>query len=144
MSRFFAIPPLSLSIKRKILGIALTLIVLMVVTSVLSMVIVHRVSDHFSELSTSYVPAYGDLARANIRSLERALVVRRMVIARSDASNDRRKFEALRESLNEKGAAVEREILSARGLIGGLILKGSALRRRDTSGAHRQPARRTS
>lgn len=126
MSRFFAIPPLSLSIKRKILGIALTLIVLMVVTSVLSMVIVHRVSDHFSELSTSYVPAYGDLARANIRSLERALVVRRMVIARSDASNDRRKFEALRESLNEKGAAVEREILSARGLIGGLILKGSA------------------
>jgi class 3 adenylate cyclase len=126
MSRFFAIPPLSLSIKRKILGIALTLIILMVITSVLSMVIVHRVSAHFSELSTSYVPAYGDLARANIRSLERALVLRRMVIARTQASTDPGKFEALQESLNEKGAAVEREVLSARSLIGELILKGSA------------------
>lgn len=126
MPKFFAIPPLSLSIKRKILGIALTLIVLMVATSVLSMVIVRRVSDHFAELSTSYVPAYGDLARANIRSLERALVLRRMVIARTEESTDPRKFEALRESLKEKGAAVEREVLSARGLIGELILNGSA------------------
>ena len=80
MSQFLALPGFSLSIKRKILGIALALILLMTAASVLSMVMVRRVSAHFTDLSANYIPAYGDLARANIRSLERALTLRRMVI----------------------------------------------------------------
>lgn len=124
MSQFLARPGFSLSIKRKILGIALALILLMAATSVLSMVMVRRVGDHFAELSSSYIPAYGDLARANIRSLERALTLRRMVIARLESLNDSEKFETLRETLNAKGRAVEQEISAARVLINGLIQKG--------------------
>lgn len=125
MSQVLALPSFSLSIKRKILGIALALILLMAATSVLSMVMVRRVGDHFAELSSSYIPAYGDLARANIRSLERALALRRMVIAQMQSPNDSAKFEALRETLNAKGRAVEQEIGSARALIAGLIQKGN-------------------
>lgn len=121
MSQRFAVRAFSLSIRRKIMGIALALIVLMVLTSLLSMIMVRRTGEHFAQLSSNYMPAYGNLARANIRSLERALTLRRMVIARTVSSNDRGKFEALKKVLEEKGAAVESEIRSARALIGGLI-----------------------
>jgi adenylate cyclase len=121
MSQRFAVRAFSLSIRRKIMGIALALIVLMVLTSLLSMIMVRRTGEHFAQLSSNYMPAYGNLARANIRSLERALALRRMVIARTVSSNDGGKFDALKKVLEEKGAAVESEIRSARALIGGLI-----------------------
>ncbi|WP_367119303.1 hypothetical protein [Methylocystis sp.] len=124
MSQFLALPGFSLSIKRKISGIALALILLMTAASVLSMVMVRRVSAHFTDLSANYIPAYGDLARANIRSLERALTLRRMVIMQLESLNNAEKFETLRETLNAKGHAVEEEIRAARVLIGGLIQKG--------------------
>ncbi|WP_029648211.1 adenylate/guanylate cyclase domain-containing protein [Methylocystis sp. SB2] len=121
MSQRFAVRAFSLSIRRKIMGIALALIVLMVLTSLLSMIMVRRTGEHFAQLSSNYMPAYGNLARANIRSLERALTLRRMVIARTVSSNDGGKYDALKKVLEEKGAAVESEIRSARALIGGLI-----------------------
>jgi hypothetical protein len=71
---------ISLSIRRKIMGIAVVLIVLMAVTAVLSMASVIQVGNQLDDLSGSYIPAYGDLARANIRSVERALELRRIVI----------------------------------------------------------------
>ncbi len=58
------------SIRRKIVGIAMGLVVLMVATSVLSMVMASKVGHLLDELSNKYIPAYGHLARANIRSLE--------------------------------------------------------------------------
>src|SRR5215831_4949858 len=61
------------SIRRKIVGIAMGLVVLMVATSVLSMVMASKVGHLLDELSNKYIPAYGHLARANIRSLERSL-----------------------------------------------------------------------
>ena len=69
------------SIRKRILGIAVGLIVLMAITSVLSTVITRKVAHQLDELSTKYVEAYGHLARMNVRSLEQALAVRRMVIA---------------------------------------------------------------
>jgi adenylate cyclase len=68
------------SIRRKIVGIAMGLVVLMVATSVLSMVMASKVGHLLDELSNKYILAYGHLARANIRSLERSLALRRMVI----------------------------------------------------------------
>ena len=70
------------SIKQKIVGIAAGLIVLAVITSILSMVMAARVGHLLDELSNRYVPAYGDLARSNIRSLERSLALRQMIIAK--------------------------------------------------------------
>ena len=70
------------SIKRKIVGIAVGLIVLMVVTSTLSMLMEAKIGQLLDEQTTKYIPAYSHLARANIRSLERAIALRRMVIAK--------------------------------------------------------------
>jgi hypothetical protein len=73
------------------MGIAVVLIVLMAITAALTVVLVMQVGARIEELTYSYMPAYGDLARANIRSLERALAVRRIVIdkLRSPADSGR-------------------------------------------------------
>ena len=64
-----------LSIKRKIIAIALILIVLMAVAALLSMALVMEVSARLEDLAQSYVPAYTALARANIHSLTREEMV---------------------------------------------------------------------
>jgi adenylate cyclase len=46
-----------LSIRRKIMGIAVVLTVLMAVTAVLSMVSVMQVGERLEELTQSYIPA---------------------------------------------------------------------------------------
>jgi hypothetical protein len=51
------------SIRRKIVGIAIGLIVLMLVTAALSIVMARTVGHLLDELTTKYIPAYGDLAR---------------------------------------------------------------------------------
>ena len=53
----------SQSIRRKIVGIALGLVVLMIATSILSTLMANRVGHLLDELTNKYVPAYGDLAR---------------------------------------------------------------------------------
>src|SRR5436305_15074839 len=66
------------SIKRRIVAIAVGLIILMLATSVLSMVMVGRVGHLLDELTARYTPANAHLTRMNILSLERALALRRM------------------------------------------------------------------
>jgi class 3 adenylate cyclase len=115
---------ISLSIRRKIMGIAVVLIVLMAVTAVLSMASVIQIGNQLDDLSRSYIPAYGDLARANIRSVERALELRRIVIEKIQSpSND---VAAIRARFDAKGGEFEGEIQSAKKLIGGLIEKRAA------------------
>ena len=65
------------SIRKRILGIALGLIVLMAVTSVLSTVMTRKIAHQLDELTSKYVEAYGHLARMNVHSLEQGLAVRR-------------------------------------------------------------------
>jgi class 3 adenylate cyclase len=114
-----------LSIRRKIMGIAVVLIVLMAITAILSMVLVIQLGDRLQELTDSYIPAYGNLARANIRSLERALALRRMVIEKLGSPSSGRKSAAIRSVFDTKGVEVEREAQAARTLINGLIDKGA-------------------
>src|SRR3981189_2520819 len=115
---------ISLSIRRKIMGIAVVLIVLMAVTALLSMASVIQVGSQLDELPRSYIPAYGNLARANIRSVERALYLRRIVIEKlRSPSND---VAAIRARFDAKGSEFDSEIQSARKLIGGLIEKNAA------------------
>ena len=70
------------SIRNKIVGIAVGLIILMVITSALSIVMAGKVGHLLDELTSKYIPAYGHLARADIRSVERGLALRQMVIAK--------------------------------------------------------------
>jgi class 3 adenylate cyclase len=114
-----------LSIRRKIMGIAVVLIVLMAITAILSMVWVMQVGNRLGELTNSYIPAYGNLARTNIRSLERALALRRMVIEKIQSPSSSDKFAAIRNAFDAKGVEVEREAQAARGLIHDLIEKGA-------------------
>lgn len=120
------------------MGIAVTLIVLMAVTAVLSMISVMQVSARLEELTSSYIPAYGNLARTNIRSLERSLELRRMVIERIRSPFGSDRLTEIRQTFETKGAESEREAEAARALINGLIKKGvtfsdpTALARLDT------------
>jgi adenylate cyclase len=109
------------SIRRKIVGIALGLIVLMVITSLLSMVMANRVGHLLDELTVRYIPAYGHLARANIHSLERALALRRMVIAKMQVPPDEDGYAARLLLFQKRDSEVEQEASSARKLINAII-----------------------
>jgi adenylate cyclase len=117
---------ISLSIKRKIIGIALVLIVLMTITALLSVALVVQVSDRLEDLTQSYVPAYGDLARANIHTLEHALALRRMVIEKMQSPPDNQRFAEARNSFEKSAKEVVRETQAARERLDTLIAKGSS------------------
>jgi class 3 adenylate cyclase len=112
-----------LSIRRKIMGIAVTLIALMAITAVLTVVLVMQVGARIEDLTYSYMPAYGDLARANIRSLERSLSIRRIIIEKYLSPADHGQYAALRNRYDALGGQIELEILAARALIHGLTEK---------------------
>jgi class 3 adenylate cyclase len=109
------------SIKRQIVSIAVGLVVLMVITSVLSMVMARRVGHLLDELTTRYIPAYANLARMNVRSLERALALRRMVIAKMQAQPDEAGYAERFRIFEAKGLEVEQEAAAARKLIIAII-----------------------
>ncbi len=109
------------SIRKKIVSIAVGLIALMVITSALSMFMAGTVSRLLDELTTKYIPAYGDLARANIRSLERALALRRMVIAKMQVPPDEQGYAARLAIFEEKDREVRRDVEAARKLINSII-----------------------
>ena len=111
----------SQSIRRKIVGIALGLVVLMIATSILSMLMANRVGHLLDELTNKYVPAYGDLARAHVRSLEGALALRQMVIAKMQTPPDDAAFAQRMQIYRTKDAQVAEEAEAARKLIGSII-----------------------
>lgn len=76
------------TIRKRILGIALGLIFLMAITSALSTVMTRKIAHQLDEFSGKYVEAYAHLARVNIRSVEQALALRRLMIARMQSSPD--------------------------------------------------------
>src|SRR4030095_3472686 len=109
------------SIRSKIVGIALGLIILMVITAAMSMLMASKVDHLLNELTTKYIPIYGHLARTNIRSLERALALRRMVIAKMQNPPDEEGYAVRLKIFEEKGFEVEEEAAGARKLITDII-----------------------
>ena len=109
------------SIKQKIVGIAAGLIVLAVITSALSMFMAARVGHLLDELTNHYIPAYGNLARANVKSLERALAVRQMVIAKMQNPPDEAAFAAHVKTFQSVDPEIDREAQAARKHIAAII-----------------------
>jgi class 3 adenylate cyclase len=109
------------SIRRRIVAIAVGLIILMVATSVLSMVMVGRVGHLLDELTARYIPANTHLTRANILSLERALALRRMVIAKMQEPPDETGYKFQKQLYDAKDAEVDSEAQAARKLINEII-----------------------
>src|SRR5437868_13866126 len=114
-------PPIELTIRKKIMAIALGLIVLMAITAILSLIWVRQVEHRIQDLANSYIPAYGHLARTNIRSLERSLAMRRVVIDKMQTPHGAGLAGDLRKIYESKGAEVEKEAQAARDIINGLI-----------------------
>lgn len=114
-------PLFNQSIRRKIVGIALGLIVLMLVTSILSMVMSSKVGVLLDELTNRYIPAYGHPAHANIRSLERALALRRMVMTKMQSPSDEGVYTARLHEFGEVDRKIEEEAEGARTLINAII-----------------------
>src|ERR1700722_510850 len=115
-----------LSIRRKIMGIAVVLIALMTVTAVLTVVLVVQVGARIEDLTYSYMPAYGDLARANIRSPERSLSIRRIIIEKYLSPTDHGQYTALRNRYDALGGQIGLEIMAGRALIHRLPEKNPA------------------
>jgi class 3 adenylate cyclase len=111
----------SQSIRRKIVGIALGLVVLMIATSILSTLMANRVGHLLDELTNKYIPAYAALARTNVRSLERALALRQMVIAKLQTPPDDAAFAQRMQIYRTKDAEVTEEAEAAHKLIGSII-----------------------
>src|SRR3984957_934890 len=109
------------SIRRKIVGIAAGLIVLAVITSALSMIMAARGGHLLDELTNRYVPAYGSLARVNVRSLERAVAVREMIIAKMENPPDQASYAAHQKTLESIDPEIEREAQAARKQIAAII-----------------------
>src|SRR4029079_168841 len=109
------------SIRKQILAIAVGLVVLMAITSVLSTVMARKVAHQLDELSDKYVEAYGHLARMNLRSLEQALALRRMVIARMQSPPDDAGFADRQKIYEAKGLEIDSEAKAARVLINTII-----------------------
>ena len=114
-------PLFNQSIRRKIVGIALGLIVLMLVTSILSMVMSSQVGILLDELTDRYIPAYGDLARANIRSLERSVALRRMVMMKMQAPSEEEAYAARLREFEDADRKIDEEAEGARKLINAII-----------------------
>src|SRR6476646_2088943 len=109
------------SIRRRIVAIAVGLIILMVATSVLSMVMVGRVGHLLDELTARYIPANTHLTRINLLSLERALALRRMVIAKMEEPPDEIGYQTRKQLYDAKDADVDSEAQAARKLINAII-----------------------
>ncbi len=112
------------SIRQKIVGIAAGLIMLAVITSVLSIALTSRVGHLLDEVTNKYIPAYGDLARVNIRSLERSLALRRMIIAKMQSPQDEAGYAASLRTFEEKDPDIDREASAAHRLIVAIINDG--------------------
>jgi class 3 adenylate cyclase len=109
------------SIRRKIVGIAMGLVILMVATSVLSMVMASKVGHLLDELSNKYIQAYGHLARANIQSLERSLALRRMAMAKMQSPPDETNYTERLHIYQQSENKIEEEADAARKLIASII-----------------------
>jgi class 3 adenylate cyclase len=109
------------SIKRKIVSIAVGLVVLMVFSSALSMVMASRVAHQLDELTTKYVEAYAHLARMNVGSFEAALTIRRMVIAKMQTPPDEAGYAERLKLFEATGPQIEQEAEAARKLINAII-----------------------
>ena len=85
------------------------------------MVMVGRLGHLLDELTARYIPANAHLTRINTLSLERALALRRMVIAKMQEPPDEMGYKLRKQIYDAKDADVDGEAQAARTLINAII-----------------------
>ena len=129
---------MKITIGLKIFAIATGLLVLMAAVAVVSARLARDVGGQLSFVTDQYIPAYGALARANVRSVEQALYLRRLVIAHLDTPGDRDLIQRDLDAFTEKGRRTDAELVDTRRLLaarlegGGNFTDAVALARLDT------------
>jgi class 3 adenylate cyclase len=113
------------SIRQKIAAIAAGLIILAVITSALSIVLASTIAHLLDELTNRYIPAYDNLARINVQSLERGIALRRMVIAKMQTPPDDASYAESLKKFQDVDAAISQEATAARKFINDIIDDGS-------------------
>jgi class 3 adenylate cyclase len=114
------------TIASKILGAAVALIALMALASSLSFYMADEVGFRIDRLSTEYIPAYGQLAHANVLSLEQALALRRLLLAARATPPDAAEVKTQHDAFDARGADVRRELDAARIHLNAEIDSGNA------------------
>ena len=106
------------SIALKIFVIVLAVLLLMAAVAAITTNQARQVSGQLDRAIDTYIPAYAALARAEIRSLEQALALRRLIIAEQTGVADPAMRTRLRSEFDDRGAEKSRELAVARDLIG--------------------------
>ena len=115
------------SIGLKIFTVALVVLALMCAVTALTVSMATSVNRELKVLGHGYIDSYAALARANIRSVERALYIRRLYINARDGGG-RATNEELRQLADAAAASAAKERTDARRFLRLEIEGGSAIR----------------
>lgn len=118
-------PRLRLSIAIKIFFIVLALLLLMTAVAFISLQQARKVGGLLDRAAEGYIPAYAALARTDIRSLEQALALRRVVIVHLEGG-DEAAAQRHRATFEAKQQEAEKELADARKVIADEIAAESA------------------
>lgn len=112
-----------LSIGIKVFTVAAFILILMCVTTLLTVIMARRVNEQMRLLTDDYQKAYASLAVANIRSLDRALTIRRLYISARDGDPDVDVGE-LKSLAAEDDAAGAKELSHTRDMVRADLMAG--------------------
>jgi len=104
----------------KIFGIAVALLVLMAIATGLMVWMTRSVGAQLDFVTHTYLPAYAAIARTDVRSLERGLYLRRLMIAHLESADEAER-RGLHERFEEAGRQVNAELARARVLLTGRL-----------------------
>jgi hypothetical protein len=102
------------TIRIKIFGIAVGLLILMAVVALLSMRMTRTVDDQLVIADQYYFSTYVALDQANIRSVEETAYARRLLLAVAERPDNAPKLDDLRQRIANTGKASDEEIAAAR------------------------------
>ena len=105
---------MKISVGVKVFGVVLVLLALVSTVAWINARAAREVESLIENIHNSYVPAYGDLARANLRSVEEGLYVRRLIIARFLNPDDKDGMTALENAASQKASDADTEFAAAR------------------------------
>ena len=113
-------------ISLKVFAVALVLTALIIPAALISAQSSREVLSLINKLQNVYIPAYGNLARANLRSVEEGLYFRRLIVLSLNTSRDMNAISKLEKAANSKSADVENELASIRRLLSAEIATPSS------------------
>ena len=118
---------MKISVGVKIFGVVVVLLILVGSAAWYNALTAESVQSLIVDVHDTYVPAYGSLARANLRSVEEGLFARRMVIAKLQSPDDKDGYARLKQLAAEKSQEADAEFAAARQIIGQEIADPASL-----------------